>query len=102
MINTYLKFEAEIPNGSKVVAFTRNYTIFLSLKTNLTLKVKVKVTSFQTSLRYLDKQFKLKAKFQMGQFKVQNNYFLSFKANLALKVKVKVTSFQTHLRHLDS
>ena len=30
MINTQLKFEAEIPNGSKVVAFTRNY------KANLT------------------------------------------------------------------
>ena len=28
MINTHLKFEAKIPNGSKVVAFTRNYTIF--------------------------------------------------------------------------
>ena len=26
MINTQLKFEAEIPYGSKVVAFTRNYT----------------------------------------------------------------------------
>ena len=56
MINTHLKFEAEIPNGSKAVAFTRNYTKFLSLKSNLTLKVKVKVTSFQTCPRYLDDQ----------------------------------------------
>ena len=37
MINTHLKFEAEIPNGSKAVAFTRNYTKFLSLMSNLTL-----------------------------------------------------------------
>ena len=46
MINTHLKFEAKIPNGSKVVAFTRHYTKFSSFKANLTLKVKVKVTSF--------------------------------------------------------
>ena len=56
MINTHLKFEAKIPNGSKAVAFTRNYIKFLSLKANLTLKVKVKVTSFQTCLRCLDDQ----------------------------------------------
>ena len=54
MINTQLKFEDEILNGSKVVAFTRNYTKFLSFRANLTLKVKVKVTSFQTYLGYLD------------------------------------------------
>ena len=40
MINTHLKFEAKIPNGSKVVAFTRNYIKFLGLKAKLTLKVK--------------------------------------------------------------
>ena len=56
MINTPLKFKGKIPNGSKVVAFTRNCTKFSSFKTNLTLKVKVKVTSFQTYLRYLDDQ----------------------------------------------
>ena len=56
MINTHLKFEAKIPIGSKVVAFTRNYTKCLSLKANLTFKVKVKDTSFQTRLRYLDDQ----------------------------------------------
>ena len=56
MINTQLKFEAKISNGSKVVAFTRNNTKFVSFKTNLPLKVKVKVTSFQTHLRYLDDQ----------------------------------------------
>ena len=56
MFNTHVKFEAKIPNGSKVVGFTRNYTKSLSLKANLTLKVKVKVTSFQTRLRYLDDQ----------------------------------------------
>ena len=54
MINAHLKFEAKILNGSKDVTFKRNYTKFLSLKSNLTLKVKVKVTSFQTYLRYLD------------------------------------------------
>ena len=52
MINTHLKFEAEIPNGSKVVAFTMNDTIILSLKATLT----VKITSFQTRLRQLDDQ----------------------------------------------
>ena len=46
----------KLPNGSKVVAFTRNYIKFLSFKVKLTLKVKVKVTSFQTRLRYLDDQ----------------------------------------------
>ena len=47
-----IEFEGKIHNGSKVVAFTRNYTKFLSFKPNLTLKVKV--TSFQTHPRYLD------------------------------------------------
>ena len=56
MFNTHLKFEAKIPNGSKVVAFTMNYTKFLNVKANLTLKVKVKVTSYLTRLRYLDDQ----------------------------------------------
>ena len=54
MINTHLKFEAKIVNGSKIVAFTMNYTKCLSSKANLTFKVKV--TSFQTRLRYLDDQ----------------------------------------------
>ena len=64
MINTQVKLEAKIPNGSKVVAFTMNYTKFLAFKANLTLKVKVKVTSFQTHLRYLviNEQFKCKGK----------------------------------------
>ena len=53
MINTQLKFEDKIDYGSKVVAFTRNYTSF---KANLNLKVKVKVTRFQTHVRYLDDQ----------------------------------------------
>ena len=51
---TQLRFEAEIPNGLKGVAFTRHYTKFLSFKANQTLKVKINVTSFQTHLRYLD------------------------------------------------
>ena len=48
MINAQLKFEGKIHYDSKVVTFTRNYTKFLSFKGYLTLKVKVKVTSFQT------------------------------------------------------
>ena len=48
-------FQAKIPNGSKIVALTKNYK-FVRLKANLTLKVKVKVTSFQICLRYLDDQ----------------------------------------------
>ena len=36
MINTQLKFEGKIHYGSKVVAFVRNYTKFLSFKSNLT------------------------------------------------------------------
>ena len=56
MINTQLKLKDKIPTGSKVVAFTMNCTKCLSFKANLTLKVKVKVTSFQTHLRYLDDQ----------------------------------------------
>ena len=47
MINTHLKFEGKIPYGSKIVAFTRNYTKVLSLKANLTLNAKVMVTSFK-------------------------------------------------------
>ena len=40
----------------QVITFTGNYTNILTFMTNLTLKVKVKVTSFQTCLRYLDDQ----------------------------------------------
>ena len=56
MLNTHLQFEAIISYGSKVVAFTRSHTKFLSFKANLTIKVKVKVkvTSFQTHLKHLD------------------------------------------------
>ena len=54
MLNTQFKFEVKIPNGSKVVIFTRNFATFLSFRANLTLKVKV--TSFQTHLIYLDDQ----------------------------------------------
>ena len=81
MINTHLKFEAKIPKGSKVVAFARNYTKFLSLKA---LKVKVKVTSFQTSPSYLmiNEQFKCKGKFQAGQFKSLKQIFCKFEFNV--------------------
>ena len=53
MVNTHLKFEAKIPNGSKLL---HSQEIKQNLKSNLTLKVKVKVISFQTQLRYLDDQ----------------------------------------------
>ena len=56
MINPQLKFDGKIHYGSKVVAFTRNYTKYFNFKANLTLKVNVKVTSFQTQLIYLDDQ----------------------------------------------
>ena len=54
MINTQLKLEA----GSKVIAFTRNYTKFLRFKAYMTLKVKD--TSFQKHPRYLDDQWTVK------------------------------------------
>ena len=47
-------FEGKIEYGSKVVALTRNYASF---KANLTFKVKVKITRFQTHLRCLDDQW---------------------------------------------
>ena len=53
MFNKHLTFEAEIPNGSKVVAFTKS----LSLRANLTFKVKVKVNSFKNRPRPLDDQY---------------------------------------------
>ena len=46
MINTHLKFEAKIPNGSKVVALTRSYTKFLILKG----KFEGKIPTVQTML----------------------------------------------------
>ena len=54
MINTHLRFQAKIPNGSKVVAFTRNYTKF--------------------SINSLSE----KAKFHMGQFKSLKQIFSKF------------------------
>ena len=65
MINTHLKFEANIPNGSKVVALTKNYTKFPSFMTNLTWKVKVKVTSSQTLPRLLMNSLSSKVKFEV-------------------------------------
>ena len=69
MIKTQLKFEGKIHYSSKLVAFTRNHTSF---KSNLTLKVKVKVTSFQTHPRYLDdnEQFECQGKFE-SQFDLE-------------------------------
>ena len=55
MINTQLRSEAEIPNGSKLSHLPGIVnTKFLSFKANLTLEIKVKVTSFQTHPKYLN------------------------------------------------
>ena len=64
MVNTYLQFEGKIHCGSKVIAITRNDTKLSSFKVILILKIKVKVTCFQTHLRCLDinEQFKYKGK----------------------------------------
>ena len=51
MINTQLKFDGKIHYSSKVVAFTRNCTTFLSFKAYLTLNLKVKVTSIKTKFQ---------------------------------------------------
>ena len=57
MINTQLKIKGKISTVQKLL---NSHNIFSS-KANLTLRVKVKVTSFQIRLRHLDidKQFKL-------------------------------------------
>ena len=49
MINKQAKFETKIPNCSLVVAFIRNHTKILSLKTNLALNIKVKDQQFSNS-----------------------------------------------------
>ena len=77
MINTHLKFEAKIPNGLKVVAVTRNYRKVLSLKANLTLNAKVKVTSFKLvqNLYMINEQF-------MCKDKITKWSILKFKTNI--------------------
>ena len=54
MIDTQLKLEAKIPNGSKVSAFHKELHKKFSSKANMTLKVRV--ASFQKHQRYLDDQ----------------------------------------------
>ena len=51
MINTQLEIEAKIPNGLKVVAFTRNYTHFFKFQGKFDLE-----GQGQTHLRPLDDQ----------------------------------------------
>ena len=50
-----LSLKVEILNDSIFVSKIKHH--FESLKTNLTLKIKVKVTNFQNRLRHLDDQF---------------------------------------------
>ena len=79
MFNTHLKSEGKIPNGSKVVAFTRNYTKFLSLKANFTSKVKVTRFSNTTEIfRRSINSSSVKAKFQMCQYKSLKQIFSKF------------------------
>ena len=54
IVNTQLKFEGKIHYGSKLLHSQGITQIFLSFKANLTLKIKVKVTSFQTHPTSLD------------------------------------------------
>ena len=71
MINTQFKCEGKIKNGSKVITFTSNHTKFKIFKTNLILKVKVKVTSFSTpsqTFRCSINSSSWKKKFETVQF----------------------------------
>ena len=75
-----------------MVKFLKVKKKIASFKANLTLNVKVKVTNFQTSLRFLDfinKQFKLAAKIpngsKVGTFTRNHTKFLSFNANLTFQ-----------------
>ena len=56
MINTHLKFEAKVPKWFKSCCIHKELHKIFKLKANLTFKVKVKVSCFQTRLRYLDDQ----------------------------------------------
>ena len=53
MINALLKFEGKIPWFKSCYIHKESHKV-LSYKANLTLKVKIKVTSFQTHLRHLN------------------------------------------------
>ena len=54
MINTQLKFEAEIPISSKVVAFTRNYTKFFKFQSQFDLKGQGQGHQFSNTSRATD------------------------------------------------
>ena len=54
MINSQPKFEGKIPTVQKLLHSQGIMQKFSSFKANMTLKVKVKVTSFQTRLRHLE------------------------------------------------
>ena len=75
MINADLNFETKIPKGSKVVAFTRNFTKFLSIKANLTLKGQGQGHQFSNLseiFRSSINSISVKAKFQIHVFQFKS------------------------------
>ena len=78
MINTHVKLEAKIPYGSKVVAFPKNYIIFLSLKAKFDLKCQGQGHQFSNTseiFRRSMNNLSVKAKFQKGQIKSLKQIF---------------------------
>ena len=91
MTNEQFKCKGKIPNGSiqfkslkqilrnlkanltlvKNLSHSQGITQNLSFKANLTLKVKVKVTSFQTNMKHLDARSSMKVKVKWFNQKFQ-------------------------------
>ena len=70
MINTHLKFEAKIPNGSKVVCIHKELHKSLKFQGQLDLEGQGHWFSNTSEiLRWSINSLSVKAKFQMGQFK---------------------------------
>ena len=84
MINTHLKFEAKILNGSKVVAFTNNYTKIFQFQGQFNLEGQGQGHQFSNLseiFRRSINSLNVTAKFHMGQYKslkqiLSNNKFL--------------------------
>ena len=78
MINTHLKFEAKIPNGSKLVAFTRIYTTFFQFQSQFDLEDQGQDHQFSNIselFRWSMNTLSVKAKFQIVQFKSLKQIF---------------------------